>query len=42
MAFSTKLGSTQRGGLLWIETFPPKIPKVFRIRGDNTFNGFPT
>ena len=30
----TNRGSTQRGGLRWIETWPPKSPNTFRIEGD--------
>jgi pimeloyl-ACP methyl ester carboxylesterase len=41
MVFSTNSGSTQRGGLRWIDTLPPKTPKTICISGDNTFNGCP-
>ena len=33
IALSTKRGSTQRGGLRWIETWPPKSPNTFSHGG---------
>src|SRR4051794_10292876 len=41
IARSTNAGSTQRGGLRWIETCPPKSPKTFRISGDSTLSRLP-
>jgi hypothetical protein len=41
MPFSTNADSTHRGGLLCIETRPPKLPNTFCISGDSTFRGLP-
>src|SRR5436190_21537144 len=41
IALSTNPGSTQRGGLRWIETWPPKSPNTFRIAGESTLSGLP-
>lgn len=39
---SMNCGSTDRGGLLWIKTLPPNVPKTLCIKGDSPFSGFPT
>jgi len=40
-AFSTNSHLTQRGGLRWMQFFPPKSPNIFFIFGDKTLIGLP-